>query len=220
MPDLRPTVGDRYRTTRVRLTALLEPIDGADWDRPVDACPGWRVRDVLAHLVGTIEDAVAGRISGPPPPELTAEQVDRHRDDDPRELLATWAVGAPLFEPALTEGRIWPAFFDVLSHEHDIRHALEQPGGQDGEDVHLAASLLVRSLPAELAVDLDGAGGASAVAPADGGALLTASSFEVFRLRLGRRSRAQVMALDWTGDPEPHVDGLFVFRPREDPLVE
>ena len=66
-------VGDRYRTTRLRFTTLLDAIDDDSWDRPVDACPGWRVRDVLAHLVGTVDDAIAGRIAGPPPPALTAD---------------------------------------------------------------------------------------------------------------------------------------------------
>ncbi len=86
-PDAGP-VGDRYRSSRLRTEALLRDIDEAAWETPVPACPGWRVRDVLAHLVGVIEDAVAGRISGPPSPEQTAVEVDRHRADDPVELLA------------------------------------------------------------------------------------------------------------------------------------
>ena len=235
-------VGDHYRATRLRLTTFLDGIDDDSWDRPVDACPGWRVRDVLAHLVATVDDAIAGRITGPPPPDLTADQVDRHRHDDPRELLAAWDVRAPRFEPVLTERRIWPAFFDVLSHEHDIRHALGRPAGHDSDDVRLAAELLTRSLPPGLTVDRDDASGGGAPgsgapgggAPGDdapdgpvagdgdpeGGARLVASSFDVFRLRLGRRSRAQVLAMDWTGDPEPFVDQLFVFGPRETDLIE
>ena len=79
-----PGVGDRYRDARLRITALLEPVNDSAWDTPVDACTGWRVRDVLAHLVGVIEDAAAGRLGGPPDPVQTAAEVDRHRDDDPR----------------------------------------------------------------------------------------------------------------------------------------
>ncbi|MEI2652676.1 MAG: maleylpyruvate isomerase N-terminal domain-containing protein [Microthrixaceae bacterium] len=87
-----PGVGDRYRDARLRITALLEPVNDSAWDTPVDACTGWRVRDVLAHLVGVIEDAAAGRLGGPPDPVQTAAEVDRHRDDDPRELLRTWSA--------------------------------------------------------------------------------------------------------------------------------
>ena len=35
-----------------------------------------------------------------------------------------------------------------------------------------------------------------------------------------RRSRQQVAALDWSGDPTAVLDGLFVFGPRDDALVE
>ena len=66
-PDVT-TVGENYRRSRGRLTALLEGADDAAWETPVPACPGWRVRDVLAHLVGVVEDALAGVISGPPTP--------------------------------------------------------------------------------------------------------------------------------------------------------
>jgi hypothetical protein len=37
----------------------------------------------------------------------------------------------------------------------------------------------------------------------------------------GRRSRTQALGLDWTGDPEPYVDGLTMFGGfRDTPLEE
>lgn len=36
----------------IRLGAFFSAMHGDDWDRP-SRCPGWRVRDVLAHLAGT-----------------------------------------------------------------------------------------------------------------------------------------------------------------------
>ncbi|WP_426574521.1 maleylpyruvate isomerase family mycothiol-dependent enzyme [Aquihabitans sp. McL0605] len=212
------TVGARYASTRLRLTALLESMDEAGWERPAAACPGWRVRDVLAHLVGIIEDAVAGRLSGPPPPALTAEAVARHLDDDPRDLLASWAVGGPLFEAAITERGVWPAFIDVLSHEHDVRGALGLPGERTGDDVRFAGRLLTAELPPGLVVHVDEPVGTEPVA--DGEARLVTTSWELLRVRLGRRSRAQVLLLDWVGDPEPFLDDLFVFGPAARDLVE
>jgi hypothetical protein len=50
--------------------------------------------------------------------------------------------------------------------------------------------------------------------------VLRTSAFEAFRLRLGRRSRSQVLALDWSDDPGDLVDRLFVFGPAEVDLVE
>ena len=32
----------------------------------------------------------------------------------------------------------------------------------------------------------------------------------------GRRSKAQVRGYDWTGDPEPYLDGICVFGPLPD----
>lgn len=222
-------VGEHYRSCRVRLEAILSDLDGSGWDTPVPACPGWRVRDVLAHLVGVIEDAVAGKLTGPPPPELTADEVDRHRDDDPAELLRTWTAMAPFFEEAIGSGERWPAFLDVLSHEHDVRGALRLGGERDHPDVRRAAELLVAGLPDGLVVDFEPSDAPDApdVSATDRSVEGTAApirlrttAFEILRLRLGRRSLAQVRALDWTGDPEPVLDRLFVFGPTPTDLLE
>jgi hypothetical protein len=33
---------------------------------------------------------------------------------------------------------------------------------------------------------------------------------------MGRRNRRQVAALDWSGDPKPVLEHLFVFGPADD----
>lgn len=239
MSDERPgrvDLGDRYRSVRERLGAVLEEVDDDGWVRPVPACPGWRVKDVLGHLVGLIEDASSGRIDGPPGPEVTDEEVRRHHDDDPDQLLAAWHASAPPFEEVVASARIWPAFIDVLSHEHDVRGALDRPGARDHEDVQVAATALVRSLECRPRLRVvtergsftsgappqvtDGAVAPDAAHREQEGPLLRTSSFEVLRLRMGRRSLAQVLALDWEGDPTSVVDELFVFGPAATDLVE
>lgn len=213
----RGAVGDRYRSSRVRIEGLLGPIEDAQWDLPVAACPGWRVRDVLAHLVGITEDAAAGRIAGPPSPDQTADQVARHRHDDPRVLVRQWSDTAPAFEAGITAFEIWPAFIDVLSHEHDLRAALGDPGHRSHDDVLVAAGLLTERLPDGLQIRFDGA---TTTGSGPSSVRLTTTPFEAFRLRLGRRSRPQVLALDWTGDPAPILDGLFVFGPAATDIHE
>ncbi len=214
----RGSVGERYRSSRLRLAATLSSIDEPSWGAAVAACPGWQVRDVLAHLVGVIEDALAGRIAGPPSPEQTAEEVARHRDDDPRVLLDQWTSTAPEFEGLLTALGLWPAFFDVLSHEHDIRGAIGDRSFRDDDDVLVAAGIVVESVPARIHVVLGDGEGRHRADPDV--AVLRTTPFELFRLRLGRRSRAQVLAMDWTGDPMPELDGLFVFGPAAQDLDE
>lgn len=214
-------VGDRYRSSRLRVDALLRNTDPSSWEIAVTACPGWRVRDVLAHLVGVVEDAVAGKLQGPPSAEQTADEVARHRDDDVIDLLDQWAATAPPVEQAVSDLGLWPAFYDVLSHEHDLRGALHDRRFRDHDDVRVAAHLLTGELPPGLAVRLDTERGPDVVTATEPPvATLTTTSFEFFRLRFGRRTREQALALPWTGDPDPVIDDLFIFGPADAALDE
>ena len=217
----RAQVGDLYRAVRLRTQDLLGPLDGAQWSLPVPACPGWDVHGVLSHLVGVIEDSGAGDLDGPPGPAQTADEVERHRATPSAALLWRWTELSPPFEQVLSSASIWPAFFDVLSHEHDVRGALGAPGERDGADVQLAAKLLLRSIDLGRPFRID-TGPAVLASAADGAdaLVLRTSAFEAFRLRMGRRSRAQVEAMDWSDDPGDLIDRLFVFGPASDDLVE
>jgi hypothetical protein len=50
--------------------------------------------------------------------------------------------------------------------------------------------------------------------------VLRTTAFELLRLRLGRRSRRQVAAMDWSASPEPVLTDLFVFGPTTEDLIE
>jgi uncharacterized protein (TIGR03083 family) len=210
--------GDHYARSRARLTSLLVELGEAAWLRPVPACPGWRVRDVLAHLLGNVEDAAAGRLQGPPDEQMTAEQVARHAPDRPLRLLARWDELAPGFEAAIATSGAWPAAIDLLTHELDIRHALDRPGARDDPLVAVAARLIAAGRSGDgFQVLLDGA---PPVDPPGTGVVLRVSSFELLRVAMGRRTVEQVRALDWEGDPTEHVPGLFIFGPAPEPILE
>ena len=49
---------------------------------------------------------------------------------------------------------------------------------------------------------------------------LTTTRYEAFRWRMGRRSRGQLAALDWSGDPAPVLDHLVVFGPAGADIIE
>lgn len=213
------SVGARYASTRARLVDVLSGLTEAEWLTPVPACPGWRVRDVLAHLVGNLEDGAAGRISGPPSPEQTGEQIARHRDDDPVELLATWGVAAELAEPVLSEGEAWPAFIDLVSHEHDVRGALGRPGAREDDDLTLAARLVSSAIEVGDGRRIEFDLGTGATSDADA-YVVSLTPFEALRLRLGRRSLEQARALPWSEDPSAVLHHLFIFGPRTEPLRE
>ena len=222
LPPIEIDLGELYRQRRGHIGELLVTAAPSAWTTPVPACPGWDVKAVVSHLVGVIEDGMAGRLTGPPDDMLSAEEVARHAGDQPGDLLAQWDRLAPPFEQAISLNQIWPALLDVLSHEHDIRGALGLPGGRDDEIVDLASRRLVEGIELSGTVAFDVGDDVLRTAPVGGPTHVVATSaFEVVRLRLGRRSRAQVVAMSW--DPEPPgslVDELFVFGPRETPLVE
>jgi hypothetical protein len=57
--------------------------------------------------------------------------------------------------------------------------------------------------------------------PTDGTELrLATSQFEAFRWRMGRRSRAQLAALDWSGDPSRVLDHLTIFGLSSADIIE
>ena len=50
--------------------------------------------------------------------------------------------------------------------------------------------------------------------------LLSTTRFEALRWRTGRRSRAQLAAMDWSGDPTPVLDHLYMFGPAGADIIE
>ncbi len=224
-------LGTSYADSRRRLTTLVAamPDDGRDRDPKVvqvACCPGWTVHDVVAHLVAVADDAVAGRLTGPPSDEQTAAQVARWSEVPTAAVLEEWTGRAPELEKLLSEVPVWPALMDVLSHEHDVRAAIGEPGARDIPEIGVCARRLIKGLSpgAGLAVDLDGE---TFRFQSDGGGghdgdtlVLRTTAWEAFRFRLGRRSRRQLEAMDWTGDPAPVLDHIAVFGPSRHDIVE
>jgi uncharacterized protein (TIGR03083 family) len=218
-----------YRDTRERLTALVAALDDAALATPVPACPGWLVADVVAHLAAVVEDALAGRLTGPPSEEQTAEQVARYKGRPMTRTLSGWTAGGPQFEEIIGAFNVPQAVIDVASHEQDIRGALGLPGARDTEAVRQMGGWLLERLrtPVPLRVTVEdaeflaGPSGDGAGRGRDEPALgLTTTRYEAFRWRMGRRSRDQLAALDWSGDPAPVLDHLVVFGPARTEIIE
>lgn len=213
-----------YAGTRARVLDLVTGLSAEDQAAPVPACPGWSVRDVLAHLAAIAGDASAGLLAGPPDDAETAAQVARFAGQDLAAILAAWDSAAPAFGELIASARLWPAVIDVASHEHDIRGALGVPGARDAEVVTECAGRLLRWLRPSVPLRVIVEDGEFQVGPDDGGPgpclTLTTTRFEAFRWRMGRRSRAQLAALDWSGDPSPVLGQLTVFGPAAADVIE
>jgi len=233
-----PDLARLYRDTRERLTALVAGLDEAALATPVPACPGWLVQDVVAHLAAVVEDALAGRLTGPPSEAETAVQVARYKGRPMTRTLAEWTAEAPQFEEIISAFDVPPAVIDVASHEQDIRGALGQPGARDTDAVRRLGGWLLERLrtPVPVRVTVEDAefqagpsgDGWAAAEPSPGAGRgraepvlgLTTTRFEAFRWRMGRRSRDQLAALDWSGDPAPVLDHLVVFGPARSDIIE
>ena len=108
--------GAHYRVGRLKLTALLAEQPADAWAMAVPACPGWTVRGVVSHLVGNIEDGMAGKLTGPPSDDQVADQIGRHRRRLAGRVARPWADAAAVFEPIVSQAGIWAVVMDVLAH--------------------------------------------------------------------------------------------------------
>lgn len=217
-----PDLAQLYQDTRERLSELVAGLDPAAFTVPVPACPGWTVRDVVAHLVAIPEDAIAGRLAGIPDEEFTADQIARFADVPVPQMLERWSAAAPQFEEVVQAFRIWPAVIDVASHEQDIRGALGLPGAQDCAAIRQVSPRLATWLDLPVPVRIVTEYGEYRVGPGDGEPelRLSTSEFELFRWRMGRRSPAQLAAMDWSDDPSAVLGNLTIFGPATSDIAE
>jgi uncharacterized protein (TIGR03083 family) len=210
-----------YQETRKRIVGVVTRLDDEGLNASVGACPGWSVRDVVAHVVGVAEDWVSGRLTGPPTDEQTAAQVARFGGHDLAELLAAWTDAAAALDHMAETAGVKPPLGDIISHEHDIRAAVGRPGARDSDAVWHASDQLLTNLrtPVPLLVTVED--GEYLSGPGGGAELrLRTTRFEALRWRTGRRSRAQLAAMDWSGDPTPVLDHLFLFGPADADFLE
>jgi uncharacterized protein (TIGR03083 family) len=217
---------EAYRALHDRVVALVGGLDEAALAPLVPATPEWSVHDVVAHLVGVTSDVVAGRVEGAGTDPWTAVQVGDRLDASLAELLAEWEgnlepLGAIVdaLPPEIT-GQI---VFDAATHEHDLRHALGEPGEQASDAVGVAYWWICQASAGRVAEALTVETEVGRIAFGSGAPVtrLRAPRFEVLRAVTGRRSLAQIAAFDW--DPEPRPDLLVVsppFTARADDLVE
>lgn len=222
-----PGIAELYRLAHSSFHDLAVTLSADDWSTLVPCTPEWTVRDVLSHVSGIPDDAFAGRMEGAPGEEWTAAQVERNRGARVEELLDRWAQQASGFADVIESmGETRPPF-DLHSHEHDVRHALGRPGGRSNAIVETAGYGLasVGGVGVHVTVELDDG---RVVVSGDTASSSTAvlrdvSVFELFRSRLGRRSREQVRGYDWTGsdaDVDAVLDRWFNFGPSPLPIVE
>ena len=213
--------GTLYAEQRWALLTLLLARPTADLAITVPATPGWTVHDVVSHLVGLAADLNAGCFPAEGGgDDWTERQVASRRRVPLAELAEEWELEAIDFEEGLRLlGHEVGSHFvaDLAVHATDVRGALGVPSAPPPEvlavalDHHLGAC----------AERLEAAGQGSLVVCRDGEervvgrgpsrARLRASPVDVLQVLSGRRSEAQVRALDWEGDLEAVLPSLSAY---------
>ena len=218
-----------YDSGRVRIAALVGALADAELGRPVPSTPGWTVKDLVGHLAGVASDLAAGRVDAAGSPAGTARQVHERRSTPVAAVLDEWAaptpaVGVVVASAPTAVGR--RLVCDVACHEHDLRGALHCPGR--ARPTRSTSPCRPAWAWSTAACDRAGTGGLRILAgstewvigPGDPLATLSVDPFELFRLLYGRRSRPQMAALAWVGDPTPYVDHLALLEPATTDLTE
>jgi len=218
-----------YADARSRITELVAGLSAEELEMRAPATPEWRVRDVVCHLSGNLADILSGNIEGVATDPWTAAQVDARCDTPIDEVLGEWSANGPTIEAMLND--FGPTgiqlVMDTITHEHDIRGAVNQPGARDTEAVDASLQWLVNSLGERLtAGNLPGVRVVSGdqewvVGPGEPEATVTApDDFELLRALIGRRSVTQVAGWKWEGEAGPYLGVFAPWGLRNTDLVE
>lgn len=207
--------GELYEVLRGELIDLVRSLAASDLERPVAATPAWRVRDVLAHVVGITADLNSLRFDVADGDAWTARQVTERRESDIEAIVGEWDRESPLFEDGLRLlgyeiGSHYVA--DLHAHLQDVRSALGLPAHDTHITVLVSLDFFLGSLDEALREARAGsvsitAGDEKHIA-GDGAiqASVQAEPFELLRVLSARRSPAQIRSLEWAGDLDPIIE--------------
>jgi uncharacterized protein (TIGR03083 family) len=224
-----------YKRGQERVVALME---GNDAETMVPACPEWSATDVVRHLAGLSADISNDVFDGFASEEWTDQQIRDRADMTIDQVIAEWnasidGAGLILDDVASSDhpesvpsalGMIPTtalapmAISDILHHEFDLRNAYGDSSGRELPEIHIAAAGHVRSLRGQFAelglptlrVESTDSGQGWNIGRNEPAATVRASSFELMRSIGGRRTRDEMLALEWNGDAEIFVDAMVL----------
>jgi uncharacterized protein (TIGR03083 family) len=225
-------LGQVYGEQRRRVGELVRSLPAADLLVRLPTCPDWTVRDVVGHMTGLMADVRANNLGGLGTAAWTQAQVDAYADRSLDEVLADWAELATPAEadPAAVMGAASSRLVsDAFSHEHDIRGAVDRPGGRSSQALRVALGVQLEALTtrvaeaglAPLALRCDDGAAFQAGSGEPGATVRFPTTWELLRAVTARRSRAQLLAYAWSGaQAEQYVPVFFRFAPPEQDIVE
>ncbi|MGH2736051.1 MAG: maleylpyruvate isomerase family mycothiol-dependent enzyme [Actinomycetota bacterium] len=220
---------DAYRGCRERVFEIITSASEEALRRRVPACPDWTSTDLLAHLVGVAEDFVSGDLAKIGSDEWTKGHLARRSGAEVADTVAEWAAISAQVEQALDQippGAASLLIGDNVTHEHDLRGAVERPGARDSDGVWIALDRYVKwfgkrlkdvELPSVVVHAGDRRWQAGVLEPA---AEIKGEPFELLRALTGRRTVGEIKSLAWSGDPTPYIDFFSSYPPARNSLSE
>jgi uncharacterized protein (TIGR03083 family) len=147
-PDNATSARDPQRPARLlraehdALLPILRQTPEEAFGNPT-ACPGWSVRDVLAHCGGALTRVATGTLHAFTP-ELNEIDVTQRRDWPLPRLLSELERGYLEAGPVIAEagGRLDPIALGEWIHGGDVRGALDEPLAYESDGFEDACALL------------------------------------------------------------------------------
>lgn len=212
-PERRPA-GEIYADLRRETISWALALSPADRGRLVPLCPEWTVTQTVAHVVGIADDLLAGRLEGLGSDRWTAAQVDARSGWSLERICEEWEGLGPAIDAFTAADDVFGMRMtaDLVTHVHDMAAAVGASVDRDTEAVRLGLErygpfFCERAHHAGLPVVRVEASSGQHWQSAEGTvtAVVRGSDFELLRAFSGRRSAAQVVAMDWDGDPAPYL---------------
>lgn len=213
-----PELSDGYHSTRRRIAELVGGLSDDELGLVVPACPEWTVHDLVAHVVGTPEAIASGSVPSGDRHAWIEGVLEERRGVPASELLDRWEA-CEAATSAVVDGGGSLLLVDLVTHEHDLRGAVGQPGARGVPEVRAIVQLLLE----HLAPAISQAGVGALVV--DSGEVRWASQFvrpgctirvdpwEATRVLMSRRTADEVRALPMTGDIEHYLELLAARLP-------
>jgi uncharacterized protein (TIGR03083 family) len=224
-----------YKRGQERVVALMADKDP---ETTVPACPEWSGADVVRHLAGLSDDISNNVFDGFASEAWTDKQIQDRAGMSIEQVITAWnasidGAAAVLDDVASLDlpervpsalgvipvSAIAPmAISDILHHEFDLRNAYGDSSGRDLPEVYVSAAGHVRSLRPQFAerglptlrIEATDSGQGWNVGRDEPVATVRASSFELMRSIGGRRTRDEILALEWDGDGSVFVDAMVL----------
>ncbi|GGM03269.1 hypothetical protein GCM10010129_53360 [Streptomyces fumigatiscleroticus] len=139
--------GRLLATERDALLPWLRARAAEDFAVPVAACPGWTVRDVLAHCSAALMRVVESRFEeGVFSPESNDRDIAARAGWSDAQVLDELERGMTLAGPVIARagGKLDAIALGEWVHGGDVREALGEPGAYGGPGLPDALALLAR----------------------------------------------------------------------------